>query len=188
MGNFLGGLTKRERRSVKIKKVDGTVMNLPSPVYVKEIVCDNPNHGVFEAGSVRRPVDYSRPLPHSSELRPGSLYLLIPFALSPVSADSGLASENEGLSKEKMVNKLKARIVSACKNGSGMRLTIRLSKKEAVSLLGNDGQEVMKKLVASFSLSTMEKHQQKISEWKPSLEPIAENFGSVLHRSTSAEI
>lgn len=82
MGNVLrGGINSRRR--IKIMKADGSVMKVQSCVFVKQIVIDYPNHGIFEApstGPLLGMGTFTRPLPERTELIGGHLYYLIPLS------------------------------------------------------------------------------------------------------------
>ena len=58
-------------------KADGTVMKLRTPVSVKEILIDYPNHWIFETTA------FGLPLPERAKLVAGNLYYLIPFPFPP---------------------------------------------------------------------------------------------------------
>lgn len=82
MGNvLLRGVVHRHGRRIKIMKADGSVIKLRSPLSVKEILIDYPNHEMFEApaGPPLGMGRLSRPLPERAGLVCGHLYYLIPL-------------------------------------------------------------------------------------------------------------
>jgi len=85
MGNVLlrGGIHRR--RQIKIMKADGSVMKLRSPVSVKEILIDYPDHGIFEApaGPPLGMGSFTQPLPERAGLVRGHLYYLVSLPLPP---------------------------------------------------------------------------------------------------------
>lgn len=82
MGNLLlRGVVHFHGRRIKIKKANGTVMKLQSPVCVKEILIHYPNHEIFEApaGPPLGMGSFSGPLSERAGLVAGHLYYLIPI-------------------------------------------------------------------------------------------------------------
>lgn len=82
MGNLLlRGVFHCHGRRIKIKKANGTVMKLQSPVSVKEILIHYPNHEIFEApaGPPLGMGSFSAPLSERAGLAAGHLYYLIPI-------------------------------------------------------------------------------------------------------------
>lgn len=83
MGNvLLRRVVHRHGRRIKIVRADGSVMKLQSPVSVKQIVIDYPNHGIFEApaGHLLGMSSFTRPLPERAGLVAAHLYYLIPLS------------------------------------------------------------------------------------------------------------
>lgn len=76
---LIQGGVDRIRRRIKIKKADGTVMKLRSPLSVKEILRDYPNHGIFETAAFGGLGIGNPSLPERAGLVAGHLYYLIPL-------------------------------------------------------------------------------------------------------------
>uniref|UniRef100_A0A0C9S984 TSA: Wollemia nobilis Ref_Wollemi_Transcript_1629_832 transcribed RNA sequence n=1 Tax=Wollemia nobilis TaxID=56998 RepID=A0A0C9S984_9CONI len=65
---------------IKVLKTDGNLIRVEPPLYAKDIMCDYPNHGIFDAASVTRlGLVLARPLPFHAKLRPSRLYYLVPL-------------------------------------------------------------------------------------------------------------
>ncbi|GLJ50417.1 hypothetical protein SUGI_1074490 [Cryptomeria japonica] len=172
MGNVLRGVLKNERRRrIRVMKVDGTVIKLSTPVSVKEIVGIHPDHGVFDAESVRRLGIHSQPLPERSELHGGRLSRQLQL--------SRRALSNRDLTKGEFDRGVQ--IFSSGVDGSTMRVKLRLRKDELAKFLSGDGKSVVEELVGPAIQQAMEKKQGvSISRppsfgWKPSLDSISES-------------
>ena len=74
----------RDHCRIRIMRVDVTLMKLWSPIYVKEILIDYPNHGIFKApvGPWPKIDSFNRPIPKRARLLVGHLYYLISLPLT----------------------------------------------------------------------------------------------------------
>ncbi|KAH9293858.1 hypothetical protein KI387_040944, partial [Taxus chinensis] len=185
MGNVLRGIVQCERhRRIRIVKLDGTVIKLSTPVYVKKIAGDHPDHGVFEADAVRRLGVLSRPLPEGEELRRGRLYFLIPLPKqtkgfereklpTAVSRHRQLQLLRRAFSDGDLIKREFDRglqIVSSSDDGLNVRVKLRLRKNELAKLLSDDGNYLLEDLVVTRDLFSLPPR----FGWKPSLDSIAE--------------
>ncbi|GLJ50420.1 hypothetical protein SUGI_1074550 [Cryptomeria japonica] len=154
--NCFSPVVKEKRRRVKIMSANGEVTKVWSPVNVKEILADYPDHEMFEADQSRRLSMHSRPLPSTTLLRPSRLYFLIPLPTqSTPSSTSSQARRPQIYSKfvsdkDLTTDDSKSRLISSTNNGSNVRLRIRLRKEEASSLLSVNGNKQMGDLLSSL--------------------------------------
>ncbi|GLJ50424.1 hypothetical protein SUGI_1074590 [Cryptomeria japonica] len=185
--NCCSSVGKEKRRRVKIMTANGEVIKVWSRLSVKEILADHPDHEMFEADQSSRLSIHSRPLSPTTLLRPGRLYFLIPLPIqSTPSSTSSQARRPEIYSesvsdKDLAMDDIKSRLISSTNNGSTVRVRIRLSKEEAISLLSADGNKEMGDLLAPLIQQAINKETQNYwdsfpPQWKPSLETIFEQL------------
>ncbi|GLJ50422.1 hypothetical protein SUGI_1074570 [Cryptomeria japonica] len=182
--NCFSPVVKERRRRVKIMTANGKVIRVWSPVSVKEILADHPDHEMFEADRNSRLSIHSRPLSPTKLLRPGCLYFLIhlPIQSTPSSQAHRPQIYSKSVSeKDLKTDDIKSRLISSTSNGSTVRVTIRLSKEEASSLLSVGGNKEMGDVLAPLIEQAIKKKQQNYwdslpPQWKPSLETIFEQL------------
>ncbi|GLJ50423.1 hypothetical protein SUGI_1074580 [Cryptomeria japonica] len=185
--NCFSSVGKEKRRRVKIMTANGEVIKVWSRLSVKEILADHPDHEMFEADQSNRLSMHSRPLSPTTMLRQGRLYFLIPLPIqSTPSSTSSQARRPEIYSesvsdKDLAMDDIKSRLISSTNNGSTVRVRIRLSKEEAISLLSADGNKEMGDPLAPLIQQAINKETQNFwdsfpPQWKPSLETIFEQL------------
>ncbi|GLJ50431.1 hypothetical protein SUGI_1074670 [Cryptomeria japonica] len=172
-------------------KADGEMIEVWSPVNVKEIVADYPDHEMFEEDQNRRLSMDSRPLSPATLLRPDRLYFFIALSMqSTLSSTSSNACRPQIYSKyvsnrDLTTDDTKSRLISSTNNGSTVRLTIRVSKEEASSFLSVDGSRLMGDVLAPLIQQAINEKTQNCWDsfdrrWKPSLETIFEELSPSL--------
>lgn len=209
----------RIRRRIKIMKADGTVMKLRSPLSVKEILTDYPNHGIFETAAYGGIGIGSPSLPERAGLVAGHLYYLIPLPhpqnellnynnimnrghFARVSSDQSVPRVSSWLQPQSSagtataIDSIKQReeadhaidkifirdgikvVSSSCStHGSTVRVKLRLRKEELASFLSTKYNNiVMQNVIVAPSIQAASKQ----SPWKPRLDTIAENHGSLV--------
>lgn len=164
----------RENRSIKLISVDGKVMRFKRRVYVKEIVEKCPEHGIFDAGSVKSLGArlLSSPLDHNSELQQGHLYYLTP-----------LPSAGSRLEELEQNNKSHPEIISTITSIDGsrvLRVKLRMRKEDVVSFLNSNNISFAENFVVNEAPSSARGQPSQTSgsvftsQWKPSLGTIPE--------------
>ncbi|GLJ50432.1 hypothetical protein SUGI_1074680 [Cryptomeria japonica] len=181
--NCFNTVVKEKRGRVKIMKADGEMVEVWSPVNVKEIIADYPDHEMFEEDQNRR----LSPHPLPPLLRSGRPYFLIPLSMqstpsSPSSQSCRLQIYSKSVSdRDLATDDIKPRLISSTNNGSTTRLRIRLSKEEASSFLSVDGSRLMGDLLTPLIQQAINEKTQNSWDsfhrrWKPSLETIFEEL------------
>ncbi|GLJ50427.1 hypothetical protein SUGI_1074630 [Cryptomeria japonica] len=188
--NCFSAVVKEKRGRVKIMKADGEVIEVWSPVNVKEILSDYPDHVMFEEDQNRRLNMDSRPLSPATLLRLGRLYFLIALPMqSTLSSTSSNACRPQIYSKSdsdrNLLDDTKSRLISSTDNGSSVRLMIRVSKEEASSFLSVDGSRLMGDVLAPLIQQAINEKTQNCWDsfdrrCKPSLETIFEELSPSL--------
>jgi len=178
MGSGLCSMVKKlpwkscGNRSIKLISVDGKVMRFKRHVYVQEIVEEYPDHGIFDAGNVKRLGSnvLARPLDHNSELQPDQPYYLIPLS----SAASRLEELKQIYSHPEIIS------TSPIDGGRVLRVKLRMRKKDVASFLDSTNIKLAENFVVKEppSLDMGQRGYESgsgfNSEWKPSLNTIAE--------------
>ncbi|GLJ50433.1 hypothetical protein SUGI_1074690 [Cryptomeria japonica] len=189
--NCFSAVVKEKRGRVKIMTADGEVIKVWSPVNVKEILADYPDHEMFEGDKSNRLSMHSRSLSPNTLLRPGCLYFLIPLPIqSTLSSTSSQSHRPQIYSKsvadgDLTTGDIKSRLISSTNNGSTVRLRIRVSKEEASSFLSVDVNkcmgDVLGDVLAPLIQQAINKKRQNSWDsfnrrWKPSLETVFEEL------------
>ncbi|GLJ50434.1 hypothetical protein SUGI_1074700 [Cryptomeria japonica] len=186
--NCFNTVVKDKRGRVKIMKADGEIIKVWSPVNVKEILADYPDHEMLEEDQSHRLSMDGQPLSPTTIFRPGCLYYLVPLPMqsTPSSTSTSHACRQQIYSKsvsnrDLTTDNTMSRLISSTNNGSTTRLRIRLSKEEASSLLSVDGNKVMGDLLAPLIQRAINKKLKNSWDsfdrrWKPSLETIFEEL------------
>ena len=151
-----------------------------SPVNVKEILVDHPDHEMFEADQSNRLNIHGRPLSPTTSLRPGRLYFLIPLPTQSTSSRPQMDTTSVS-QKDSVTDDVKSGSISSTNKGSTVRLKIRLTKEEAYSLLSVDGNTVMGDLLAPLIQQAIKKKQENSwdsfnRQWRPNLETVFEEL------------
>ncbi|GLJ50426.1 hypothetical protein SUGI_1074620 [Cryptomeria japonica] len=189
--NCFNTVVKEKRGRVKIMKADGEVIEVWSPVNVKEILADYPDHEMFEEDQNRRLNMDSRSLSPATLLRPGRLYFLIALLMqSTLCTTSSNACRPQIYSKsvshrDLATDDVKSRLISSTNNGSTVRLRIRVSKEEASLFLSVEGNRLMGDVLAPLIQQAINEKTQNSwdsfpTRWKPSLETIFEELSASL--------
>ncbi|GLJ50429.1 hypothetical protein SUGI_1074650 [Cryptomeria japonica] len=186
--NCFNTVVKEKRGRVKIMKADGEMIKVWSPVNVKEILADYPDHEMFEEDENRRLSMDSRPLSSATLLRPGRLYFFIALPMQ-----STLCSTSSNACRPQIYSQsvsdgdgdIKSRLISSTNNGSTVRLRIRVSKEEASSFLSVEGNRLMGDVLAPLIQQAINEKTQNSCDsfptrWKPSLETISEELSGSL--------
>ncbi|GLJ50430.1 hypothetical protein SUGI_1074660 [Cryptomeria japonica] len=185
--NCFSAVVKEKRGIVTIMTADGEVIKVWSPVNVKEILADYPDHEMFEGDKSNRLSMHSRPLSPNTLLRLGCLYFLIPLPIqSTLSSISSQSHRPQIYSKfvadgDLTTGDTKSRLISSTNNGSTVRLRIRVSKEEASSFLSVDGNNVLGDVLAPLIQQAIDKKRENSWDsfhrrWKPSLETVFEEL------------
>lgn len=147
MGNY-ASLRLCPRRSIKLLKVSGEIIELQAPLFVHEIGEEYQNHWIFDSETVKRlGLRHTSPLHHSARLQAGKTYCLVPI---PPSSNVSATSRLNELRVRALERRGCFQIVSATQidgdaGNSGVRMKVIMKKKDMVSLLNS--QEKSKKLV-----------------------------------------
>ncbi|GAB2296976.1 hypothetical protein Dimus_031080 [Dionaea muscipula] len=77
MGNSIGGIIIRRKKTVKIMKMNGETMKLKVPIQAEDVVKDYPGHVLLDSEAVKHYGIRAKPIDTQQQLEPRRLYFLV---------------------------------------------------------------------------------------------------------------